>query len=133
MKKFFVGIASFFAPVVAFAQTGGIIDMGGTNSSQLQGLLSIVRGVLNIVVPIVITLGVIYFIWAVIQYVTVKDEEERAKSKTHMIYGIIGLFVVVSIWGLIGFIGNTVGIGQGGSGIVPCVNDADGNPYNGCQ
>lgn len=127
MKKVLFLAGSFLLPSLALAQGGG------TNQAQLVGILTIVKNVLNLVIPIVVTLGVIYFIWAVIQYVTVKDEEERAKSRSHMIYGIIGLFVVVSIWGLIGFIGSTVGVGQGGSGIVPCVTDSDNNPYNGCQ
>ena len=124
MKKGLIAFLSFFAPAIAFAQ----------NPTQLYGLLDITRTVINWVVPIVVTLGVIYFIWAVIQYVTVKDEEERAKSKSHMIYGIIGLFVVVSIWGLIQFLGTTLGISSGaGQGYVPCVNDLDNNPANGCQ
>ena len=112
MKKIIVGAVAFFAPIAVFAQ----------NSTQLFSILGIIKSVLNFLIPICITLGVVYFIWAVIQYVTVKDEEERAKSKTHMIYGLIGLFVIVSIWGLVGFLGTTVGISQGGTVALPTVN-----------
>ena len=105
-----------------------------TDTSQLTGILTIVRLIFNTLIPIVITLGVVYFIWAVIQYTLNKTTEERAQARNHMIYGIIGLFVVVSIWGLIGFIGNTTGVQQGGSLSLPCAGtDADNNPYNGCQ
>ncbi len=123
MKKILFGTLLAAAPFVAFAQ----------NPNQLYGIITIVKNVLNYVMPIVIVLGVIYFIWNVIKYATNKEAEKREEAREAMIYGLIGLFVIVSIWGIIGFIGSTLGVGQGGSGLVPCVNDADNNPYNGCQ
>ena len=38
-----------------------------------------------------------------------------------MIYGVIALFVMVSVWGLVGLIGNTFGIQQGGGAIIPSI------------
>jgi uncharacterized membrane protein YidH (DUF202 family) len=121
MKKTLIALGSFGLPLVALAQ----------NPGQLFGILGIVKDVLNFVIPIVITLGVIYVIWGVIQFVTKTNEEERASAKNAIIYGIIGLFVVVSVWGLVGFVQNTLGIGGGGSAPIPCV---DVDPYTpGCQ
>jgi hypothetical protein len=36
-------------------------------------------------------------------------------------YSILAIFVMVSIWGIIGFIGNTLGVGAGGGAPVPVV------------
>ena len=39
-----------------------------------------------------------------------------------MIYGIIGLVVIVAMWGLVGIVVNTFGVGVGGGGLpIPTV------------
>ena len=109
MKKFLAfGAASGLSlvPFLAFAQQP-------PNPSQIFSLLAIVQQILNFIVPILITLGIIYFIYGVIGYVTAKDEEKRTEARNVMIYGIIGLFVIVSIWGLIKFLGSATGVQQG--------------------
>lgn len=108
MKKLIAfGAASglTLTPFLAFAQTG----------SQIYGILNIVQNILNIIVPILITLGIIYFIAGVIKYVTAKDEDGQKEGRTMIISGIVGLFVIVSIWGLIRFLGTATGVGQGGT------------------
>ncbi len=106
MKKSiaFITAGASFLPMIAFAQSG----------TQIFSILGIVQNILNFIVPMVITLGVIYFIYGVIGYVSAADEEKRTESRNVMIYGIIGLFVIVSIWGLIRFLGSSTGVGQGG-------------------
>jgi hypothetical protein len=48
------------------------------------------------------------FIWGVVQYVINSDEEaKKAKGKEFMIWGIIGLTVMVSVWGLVNVLGST--------------------------
>lgn len=38
------------------------------------------------------------------------NEEKRKQGKQYMIWGIIALFVMVSIWGLVAILTNTFGI-----------------------
>jgi hypothetical protein len=113
MKKIALVVLAFVTPAVAFAQ----------NATQLFALLNIVQKTLGYVMPIVIVLGVIYVIWGVIQFVTKTNEEERAKAKGAILYGVIGLFVVISIWGLVGFLQNLLGVGGGSlnANQIPCV------------
>lgn len=73
------------------------------------GVLEKLGDILNVIIPILITLGVIYFIWGVIKYVTAKDEEAQKEGRNTIISGIIGLFVIVAIWGLVGILQNTFG------------------------
>ena len=88
-------------------------------------ILGIISGLLNIIIPILITLGVVYFIWGVVQYVTSGDAEKKEQGQQHMIWGLIGLAVIVSIWGLIAVLRNSFGIdnsaGNLGGGLVPTV------------
>jgi uncharacterized membrane protein len=103
-----------FMPAVAFAQA---------SSTWIVSILAVVQTVLGYVLPIVIVLGVIWVIWGIIQFVTNTDEEERSKAKMHILYGIIGLFVIISIFGLVGFVQNLLGVGGGAlnQNQIPCV------------
>lgn len=63
------------------------------------------------VVPLLFTLAVVGFIYGIIQYFLNPDnEEKRKKGKSYMIWGIIALFVMVSMWGLVGILTKTFGI-----------------------
>jgi hypothetical protein len=110
-------VALAFTPAVAFAQ----------NATQLFALLNIVQKVLGYLMPILIILGVLYVSYGVVSFVTKSNEEERGKAKMVILYGIIGLFVIVSIWGLVGFLQSTLGIGGGqlNQNQIPCVIDND--------
>lgn len=64
------------------------------------------------VLPLLITAAVVLFILGVIKYVSKADEaKEREEGRNFMIYGIVALFVMVSIWGLVGIIQGTFGLG----------------------
>ncbi len=68
------------------------------------------------VVPLLIALGGVYFMWGVLKYVTAGESEDKMKEgRSMMIYGIIALFVMVSVFGLVRILLNTFS-GGGASG-----------------
>jgi ABC-type thiamin/hydroxymethylpyrimidine transport system permease subunit len=69
-----------------------------------------INQLLTIVVPILIALAVVYFIWGVITYVLSSDEEAKTQGRNRIIYGIIGLAVIVAVWGLVKILTNTFGV-----------------------
>ncbi len=82
----------------------------GKSSSTCNNKFKTFADVLNFVscfintflIQIAITLALIYFMWGVVQYVLSSDSaEERKKSKQVMFWGVIGIFVIVSVWGII--------------------------------
>ncbi len=101
--------ALFASPFLAFAQE----TYGGQDN--LFNILGVVSGLLNTLIPILITLAIVYFIWGVFKYATAKDGDAQAEGRTVMISGVIALFVIVSIWGLVALLNNTFGIEQGGA------------------
>lgn len=114
MKKIFPVVLGVFAPFVAFAQLNNVnVETGATSG---QEVLEVVDEIIGIVIPIIVALGVLYFFWGVIQYVTAKDEEKKKEARSTMISGIVGLFVIVALWGIIALISRTFNIGIGGSG-----------------
>jgi hypothetical protein len=54
-----------------------------------------------------VALGVVYFIWGVVQYFIGDSEEAKKKGKDRIIYGIIGLAVIISMWGLVNVVVTT--------------------------
>lgn len=77
-------------------------QVGGQGiGATLAPVLCTIGNILNILVPILISLGVVYFIWGVITYVIASDEEAKKTGRNRIIYGIIGLAVIVSVWGLV--------------------------------
>lgn len=64
------------------------------------------------IIPLLFTLAIAAFIWGIIQYFLNPDNEEnRKKGKDYMLWGLISLFVMVSVWGIVAVISNTFGIG----------------------
>lgn len=100
MKKLYLSLLSF-VPVVSFA-------------AGLEGVLDRIGDLLNKALPILISFAVVYFAWQVIQY-TIADGDKRDDAKWGMIYGVIGLFVIVAVWGLVMFVSESLGVEVGGT------------------
>ncbi len=66
---------------------------------------------LKAVVPVLVALGLAYFIWGVIRYVIGGDEEAKTKGRDTMVFGVIGLTVIVGIWGIVEILINTFDLG----------------------
>lgn len=107
MKKTAASVIGFFAPALAFAQ---IIPQ----SPGLSGILNTVKSFMSAIIPVLITLGIIYFIWGVLEYVLGKSDDAKKEGRNRMIWGIVGLFAIVSVWGLVALLNSTFGIQQGG-------------------
>ena len=85
------------------------------NTSSPSGLGAVIlklQYLLNLVIPTLIALGVVYFIWGVVQYVIGDSEEAKKKGRDHMIFGIIGLAVIIGLWGLVYLVADVFDVGQ---------------------
>jgi len=116
-KKIFIA-AAVFLPMVSLAanslrynttgSTRTYGSYGGGGSGGLWNLFSIVMDFLSQAVIILISLAVVFFLYGILKYITAGDDEEkRSKMKNVMIYGIIGLFVMISFWGIVNILINT--------------------------
>ncbi len=108
MKKVLSGVisAGLIAPLLSFAQ------IPQYNPSQgINGFFVLAKSILAYVLPLLISVAVLYFIYNVFQY-TIKsgDEEARKKAKGNIIWGVVGLFVIVGVWGLVAILQSAFGI-----------------------
>lgn len=81
----------------------------GSGSSGIIGIIN------TIVVPLIFALIFAVFIWGVVQYFFLKvdDEKARASGKQFVLWGVLGMVLLFSIWGLVNLLLSTLGIGPG--------------------
>jgi len=107
MKKLLgssAGLLFYAIPFVALAQT-----------TDIPELIGVFQGILNTLVPFIIGLAFIWFIWGVFRYVTAAGPEDKDKARDTIIFGLLGLFVIVSVWGLVNVLTGSFGIETGGT------------------
>jgi len=98
---------TMIAYAVGNASVGGIAcDVGITNLTTLINFFTCT--LMNAVVPLLGALAIAGFVYGIIKYfLNPNNEEKRKDGKNFMFWGIITLFVIVSIWGLVGILSNT--------------------------
>jgi hypothetical protein len=98
MKRTVIARLAFTAsalalPAVAAAQT-------------VQGVLNTFGQIINILVVLAIGVAIVVFFYGMIKYL-LSAGEKKAEGLQLMLYGIVAIFVMVSIWGLVRLLGNT--------------------------
>lgn len=113
MKKKFIIALSLFLPVLSvFA---GVRPGGVTPSNTYAGALVTIsqvverlQNILNLILPFIVGLTVLMIIYGIFGFVTnPADEEARGKAKGYIIWGIIAVFIMVSVWGLVNILYNS--------------------------
>jgi hypothetical protein len=64
----------------------------------------------SIVIPGIFTLAFAAFLWGMFKFIRSSDTKDKQDSKQFIYGGLIGLFVMVSVWGIIKILGTTLGI-----------------------
>ena len=60
------------------------------------------------IIPLLVALAMAGFVYGIIKFFLNPDSEEQKKAgKNFMIWGLVAMFVIVSIWGLVGIVSKT--------------------------
>lgn len=106
MKKI-IAFGVSFMPFLSSAQTFVATQAGG----NVDNLVSFIRLAMNTATQLILGAAVVYLIWNVFGFVMAAgDEETRAQKRQGIIYGVIGVAVMVSIYGLIAFVTTSAGV-----------------------
>ena len=107
MKKIILSIATFL-PSVTFAQ-----QITGSNPiTNFDTLVGRLTNIGNVVIELLIAFAVIYIIINVVRFIMSGDDTKRSELRTSILWGIVGLFVILSIWGLVRILTNTFNTGN---------------------
>jgi uncharacterized membrane protein YidH (DUF202 family) len=69
-------------------------------------------GYSNNIVVLIIGLGLVVFLYGLFGYISNSDnEDKRSESISYIIAGIIGIFVMVSVWSILKILTGTFGVG----------------------
>ena len=81
----------------------------GNSTSGIIGLMNFV------VVPLIFALAFAAFIWGVVNYffIHVDNETKRTEGRNFIIWGLVGMAVLLSVWGFVYLVLGTVGITPG--------------------
>lgn len=73
-------------------------------------LRTIKEVVINPMIVFIFSLGTILFLFGIIRFfLNPTDETIRKESKNHMVWGLIGMFIMVSVFGIMNLIVKTIG------------------------
>jgi hypothetical protein len=80
-------------------------------ASVVTLMKSIDRVIINPLIFFLFALAMVYFLYGVAQYLIAQDNEEvRETSKSHMVWGLLGLFVMVAVFGIENLILSSLGV-----------------------
>jgi|SRR5579872_7114865 len=106
--------AIVLAPMFASAQVFG----------NIVTIVQQLKVILGLLIPMAFGLAVLYFFYGVAKYILAAGDAEKAKEgKSIMIYGVIAIAVMASIWGLVIWLQQTFGINNTTSAPVPTITN----------
>ena len=111
MKKFIYGVLAF-GPVIALAQ----------GTASLTAIVTFISATVASLIPIMFGLAIVYFFWGLTKYIrSAGDPKGAAEGKSIMIYGVIAIAVMASIYGLVNYLQSLFGITAVTTTTVPLV------------
>lgn len=105
------------AASIAFIAFPTLVAAQQSTAQGLLGTLALANRILNGLIGLFILVAILAFFWGLIKYLFSVGEQKQEGLKI-MFYGVIAIFVMVSIWGIIRLLQNTFGV-AGGTAIVP--------------
>ncbi len=114
---------------VVLGATLPVFALAQERISTFEGLVNKFINIIQLVVPLIFAIALVAFLWGIFQYFF-SGEEKKEEAKSFLLYSLIGLFVMVSVWGLVRVLTGTFVLdttipdypslrGGGGSGTQP--------------
>ena len=77
---------------------------------SLKDVITKATDIILLFVPVVIGLALLFFFWGVAQFILHADnEQKRSEARQILYWGVIILFVALSVWGIVRLVQNTFG------------------------
>ena len=97
-KKLAFILTIIFTPIFVYAQ-----------GQEYTNFIGIFQNLVSQLVPIIIAVGVITFFYGLVKFIRAGDQpEQREEGKKVIVYGIISITVMVSMWGIVNVVVGTI-------------------------
>ncbi len=96
------------------ASSSELLSCNGISFDSLLDILIWLKCVIGAaIVPLVFTLAFLYFLWGMVMFIKGADDvKKREESKKFIYWGIIGLTVMIGVWGIVRIVTSTFGFGN---------------------
>jgi hypothetical protein len=83
--------------------------MIGSTPQTFKEIVTTIYGFFNFLIPTLVGLALLYLLWGIAVFImNAANEEARKTGRTKIAWGFVGLFVIVSIWGILAIVENTL-------------------------
>ena len=95
---------------ITYAANSGLAS--GTSLNEFIG--NVDRMIINPLISFLFALAIVYFLYGVFEFLSNQEnEEKKTTGKSHMIWGIIGITIMMGVWTILGILMSTLGISKG--------------------
>lgn len=115
MKNFLKILFLSFLTLPAFAHAEDAIQLA---TRLLQGIGRLV----GLAIPVVFGLAILAFFWGIFRYVFSQSGEDKREGKGIMLWSLVAVFIMVSLYGIITVLQVTFGVTGTGNFTPPRVN-----------
>jgi len=83
-------------------------------STSLNGFIYNVDSmIIDPLIKLLFALAIVYFLYGVFEFLSNQEnEEKKTTGKQHMIWGIVGITIMMGVWTILGVVLNTLGISK---------------------
>lgn len=97
--KILMSLITVFVPGIVLA----------AQPENLRDLINRFTDLISLIIPLIMSLAVLAFLWGLANYIFHGgNETKRKEGQQFIVWGIIVLFVMVSVWGLVGIVSDTI-------------------------
>ena len=110
--------------IAGIMAAGAIPAIVHAQASSLNDLFEVFHGIITTLLPMLLGLAVLLFLWGVAKYILHGDNEDaRKEGRMFIVNGIIAIFVIVSVWGLVNMLDRFFGLDDtvGSSPVLPAI------------
>lgn len=114
LKLFFSSSLLLLLPMITMAAgpSGNGLANNGTGGGVGKLLENIITFSTNVLIPFIIGIGFLVFVWGMFQYFIAggANDDSKDKGKSLMIYATVGFLLIIVFWGIVNLLAGFTGL-----------------------
>jgi len=106
MKTKIAALSTSLALFIPFTAQAACTS-SANNICNLNDLVGYLKGTINSLIPLLFGIALVVFIWGVIKYMNADGPVKMAEARNYIIFSILAITVMLSVWGIALVIKNT--------------------------
>jgi len=67
---------------------------------DLSGFVGMLIGIIDKIIPMLVMLALVFFLWGCVKFI-MSAGEANTQARSAIVWGLIALFVITSVWGIL--------------------------------